>query len=164
MRHFQEIRSPWVCIFLITLVCQSAHSSINYEKPLSLEITNLTRWKNSFMAPAIQQALGAMIRPRFDSPRAPAALEGLKKYAFLYSKPFLVLEAERNPFGGFWGTVVFEDHPQVLGLWIFELGQGSNIWELREVLPFRIKMPKTIKEQLVDKRVNPFWIKASITW
>ena len=164
MRRLMKVRHLWVFELLMGLFCQLSQAGINYDKAISIEIKNLNRWKNSTEAPALQLALGGMIRQRPDNPRAPEFLRTVKPFAFLFSKPFLLLEAEPNPYGGFWGTVIFKDHPRVYGLWIFELGRDSNEWELREVLPFEIKMPKIIRHQLRDKRVKPFWLKASITW
>ena len=151
------------CLLFLTLAYKAA-ASINYEKPLSIQIENLNRWKSSPEALAIQQGLGERIKARPDYPRVAEPYEGAKKWSFLYGKPFLVLEAEPNPDGGFWGVLVFKDYPRVFGLWLYDLSKVGTAWEIRAIEPFNLKIPIPIMDQLADWRVTPFWLQASTTW
>lgn len=149
-----------ICLLLLVLRSQ-ADGSINYDKPLSIQIENLTHWKNSAEAQAVQQGLVAMTKARSCCPRAPEVMEDLKRFEFLYSQPFLLLEAEPNGFGGFWGVVVFYGYPRVFGLWLYDIDRDGTGWEIRSVKPFKFKIPKIILEQLTDDRVDPFWLNRS---
>jgi len=150
-----------LCSALLVLACQLS-ASINYEKPLSIQIENLTRWNKSTEARAIQHGLGERLKPRPDYPRVAEPFEGSKKWSFLFRKPFLVLEAEPNPYGGFWGVLVFKDYPKVFGMWLYDLSNEGATWEIRSIESFKIEIPKVIRSQLNDKRLDPFWLKASI--
>lgn len=128
------------------------------EKPISLQIKNLTRWKKSYEAPAIQQSLGAILKPRQNYPRSLESLEEIKQYTPLFQKPFLLLEAEPNGFGGFFALVVFKGHPKVFSLWVYEI--DKNIFEVREVTPLKVTLNKQIMNELADKRIAPFWLNS----
>lgn len=126
------------------------------EKPISLQIENLTRWKNSPEAPAIQQSLGAILKPRPNYPRYKEFLEEMKQYASIFRKPFLLLESEPNDFGGFFTLVVFKGHPKVFSLWVYEI--DKNVFEVREVTSLKVTLNKQIMNELEDKRIGPFWL------
>jgi hypothetical protein len=130
------------------------------ENPILLQIQNLTRWKNSTEAPAVQQSLGAILKPRRDYPRFVSFLEEMKQYTSLFRKSFLLLEAEANGFGGFFALVVFKNHPKVFSLWIYEI--DKNVFELREITPLQVTLNKIIMSELEDKRVTPFWVTSSL--
>jgi len=126
------------------------------EKAISLQIKNLTRWKRSHEAPAIQQSLGAILKPRENYPRSLESLKEIKQYSSLYQKPFLLLEAEPNDFGGFFALIVFKGHPKVFSLWVYEI--DINVFEVREVTPLKVTLNKEIMNELEDKRITPFWL------
>jgi hypothetical protein len=126
------------------------------EKPISLQIKDLTRWKNSPEAPAIQQSLGAILKPRENYLRSVESLKEIKQYTSLFQKPFLLLEAESNDLGGFFALVVFKNHPKVFRLWVYEI--DKNVFELREISPLQVTLNKIIMTDLADKRVAPFWM------
>jgi len=128
------------------------------EKPISLQIKNLTRLKKSYEAPAIQQSLGAILKPRQDYPRFEDFLKEMKQYHSIFKKPFLLLEAEPNGFGGFFALVVFKGHPKVFSLWVYEI--DKNIFEVREVTPLKVTLNKQIMSELKDKRIAPFWLNS----
>lgn len=126
------------------------------EKPISLQIKSLTRWKRSHEAPAIQQSLGAILKPRQNYPRSLESLKEIKQYASLFQKPFLLLESESNDFGGFFALVVFKGHPKVFRLWVYEI--DKNVFEVREVIPLKVTLNKQIMNELKDRRIGPFWL------
>ena len=144
--------------WLFILICSSSlmASKPRSERPISLEIHNLTRWRNSAEADAIQQSLRAILHPRKNHPRAPTILADFDLYQPLFKEPFLLLEAENNPFGGFFALVVFKGDTKVLRLWVFEI--STNVFELREIEPFRGISDKRILDDLADKRIGSFWI------
>lgn len=140
-----KIIKNFILTFLVTFNLSLISNGANLEKPISLQVTNLTRWKNSREAQAIQRALSS--RPKGDN-----------KYASVFKKQFLVLEAEPNDFGGFFALVVFKNYPKVLQLWVYEI--DKNIFEVREALPLRVTLNKIIMSELEDRRLAPFWLTA----
>ena len=145
-----------VLIWFMALGFSAQLHGANSEKPISLQIENLTRWKNSAEAPAIQQSIGALIKPRQNYPRSPESVKEIKQYTSAFKQPFLLLDAEPNDFGGFFGLVTFENHPQVLRLWIYEI--DKNVFEVREVESLPVQLNKEIMNELKDKRISPFWL------
>lgn len=151
-------------ILVFTLVTMSvvfyaevlAANSHQFEKPISLQIENLSRWKNSPEALAIQQSLRALIKPRQEYSRYEEPFENFKRYHHLYKTPFLVLDAEDGHFGGFFALIVFKDFPKVLSLWVYEIDR--NVFEIREVEPLKVTLNKIIMDELKDKRIVPFWM------
>ncbi len=133
-----------------------ASNSPQFEKPVSLQIGNLSRWKNSPEALAIQQSLQALIKPRTKYPRIAEPFENFKRYLDLYKTPFLVLDAEDGHFGGFFALIVFKDYPKVLSLWVYEI--EKNVFEIREIEPLQVTLNKIIMSELEDKRITPFWV------
>jgi hypothetical protein len=125
------------------------------EKPISLQIESLTRWRNSLETPAIQQSLNAILKPRQNYLRSLESLKEIEQYAPLFPKPFLLLEAAPNDFGGFFALVVFKNHPKVFRLWVYEI--DKNVFEFREIIPLQVTLNKEIMSELADKRVAPFW-------
>jgi hypothetical protein len=129
------------------------------EKPISLQIKDLTRWKNSSEASALQQSLSAILKPRPNYLRSLDSLKEIKQYSFFFQRPFLLLEAEPNGLGGFFALVVFKDHSKVFSLWIYEI--DKNVFELREVTPLKVTLNKIIMDELKDNGITPFWMTAS---
>lgn len=129
------------------------------EKPISLQIKDLTRWKNSSEASAVQQSLGAILKPRSNYPRFMGFTKEMEKYSSLFRKPFLLLEAESNDLGGFFALVVFKNHPKVFRLWVYEI--DKNVFELREIIPLQVTLNEIIMNDLADKIVIPFWVASS---
>lgn len=144
--------------FMVFGFSVSAYSA-QVEKPISLQIKDLTRWKNSPEAPAVQQSLNAILKPRQNYPRSLVSLREIKQYFSLFQRPFLLLEAEPNGFGGFFVLVVFKDDPRVFSLWIYEI--DKNVFELREMTPLKMTLNKAIMDELKDNGITPFWITAS---
>ncbi len=133
-----------------------AANSHQFEKPISLQIENLSHWKKSREALAIHQSLRALIKPRPEYPRYKEPFENFKRYRHLYKTPFLVLDAESGHFGGFFALIVFKDYPRVLSLWVYEI--DKNVFEIREIEPLQATLNKVIMNELEDKRIVPFWI------
>jgi hypothetical protein len=77
----------------------------------------------------------------------------------LFQKPFLLLEAESNDFGGFFALVVFKDRPKVFRLWIYEI--DKNVFEPREIIPLQVTLNKIIMNDLSNQKVKPFWRASS---
>ena len=152
MKTFKALASIWLIIFGFSIATYGA----NPEKPISLQIENLTRWKNSLETPAIQQSLNAILKPRQNYLRSLESMKEIKQYAPIFSRPFLLLEAESNDFGGFFALIVFNSHPKVFRLWIYEI--DKNVFELREIIPLQVTLNKEIMSELADKRVTPFWV------
>ena len=147
----------WIIAVTFSLTCQSAERLV-YEKPISLQIESLTRWRNSSEALAIQQGLSAMLKPRRNYPRIAEPFVLSKQYIPLYGKPFLTLDTELNDFGGFFALVVFKDYPKVFRLWLYEI--DKNVFEIREMIPLQVTLNKVIMDELKDKRISPFWLTA----
>lgn len=152
MKVFKKLASTWLMIFSFPALLYGASP----EKPISLQIKNLTRWKSSPEAPAIQQGLGALLKPRQNDLRITKPFKGMKEYTSIFKTPFLLLEAEPNGFGGFFALVVFKNYPKVLRLWVYEI--DKNVFEIREILPLQVTLNKQIMNELEDKRVIPFWL------
>lgn len=152
MKILKMLVLAWLMIFGFSISTYGA----NPEKPISLQIENLTLWKNSLETSAVRQSLDAILKPRQNYPRFADFLEEVKKYNSIFNKPFLLLEAESTGFGGFFALVVFKSHPKVFRLWIYEI--DKNIFELREIIPLQVTLNKIIMNDLADKRVNPFWV------
>jgi hypothetical protein len=152
MKAVKRLASVWLIILNFPAVLYGS----NHEKAISLQIENLTRWKNSLKAPAIQQSLGAILKPRQNYPRYKEFSEEMKQYTSIFKGPFLLLEVEPNDFGGFFALIVFKDYPKVLSLWIYEI--DKNIFEVREVTPLKVTLNKQIMNELEDKRLAPFWL------
>lgn len=131
---------------------------VQVEKPISLQIKDLRRWKNSSEVSAVRQSLAAMLNPRPSYPRFMDFTKKIRKYSHLFQKPFLLLEAESNEIGGFFALVVFKDHPKVYRLWLYEI--DKNLFELREIAPLKVTLNKIIMDDLANKRVHPFWVAA----
>jgi len=142
-------------LFMILGLSTSTYGA-QVEKPISLQIKDLTRWKNSPESSAIQQSLGAILRPRANYLRSLESLKEIKQYVPLFQRPFLLLEAEPNGFGGFFALVVFKNHPKVFSLWIYEI--DKNVFELREIEPLKVTLNKIIMNDLADKKVVPYWV------
>ena len=149
-----------VSVFLITFVSLGVlfEARASSENPISLQIENLTRWKSSPEAAAIKQSLRAILEPRPDYLRSPETLKELKQYTELFRKPFLLLQAEENGFGGFFALVVFKDYPKVLRIWIYEI--DKNVFEIREAIPLRVTLNKRIMSELADQRMTRFWLSS----
>ncbi len=141
-----------IMVFGLSISAYGAQS----EKPISLQIKNLTRWKYSYEAPAVQQSLGAILRPCQNYPRFKDFLEEMKQYRSIFTESFLLLEAEPNGFGGFFALVVFKGHPKVLRVWTYEI--DKNVFEVREVEPLRVTLNKEIMNELKAKEISPFWL------
>lgn len=156
MKAIKKLISVWLVAFVYSGVLFEAGASS--EKPISLQIQNLTRWKNSREAPAVQQSLRAILNPRQNYPRVAETIEGVRQYSALFKKPFLLLEAEPNDFGGFFALVVFKEHPKVLRLWVYEIDKG--VFEIRETVPLQVTLNKRIMSELADKRITPFWLSS----
>jgi hypothetical protein len=134
----------------------TAHPGQLKEKPISLQVENLARWKNSREALAIEQGIRALLKPRPNYPRTTEPFEDAKKIQSLFKFPFLLLEAEPNGFGGFWAVIVFKGHPKVLSLWVYEI--DKNVFEIREIEPLQVVLNAIIMDELKDKRIAPFWV------
>jgi hypothetical protein len=152
MKIFKKLVTVWLMIFSFPVLLFGA----NPEKPISLQIKNLTRWKNSSEAPAVQQSLGALLKSRQNDLQITKSLKGMKQYTSIFQNPFLLLETEPNSFGGFFALVVFKSYPKVLRLWIYEI--DKNIFEIREILPLQVTLNKRIMNEFEDKRIAPFWL------
>ncbi len=152
MKIFKKLVSVCLLTFGFPVFLYGA----NFEKPISLQIENLTRWKNSSEAPAIQQGLGAILKPRRNYLRITEPFKGVRQYTSIFKKPFLLLEAEPTDFGGFFALVVFKSNPKVLRLWIYEI--DKNVFEVREAVPLQATLNKKIMNELDDKRIAPFWL------
>src|ERR1700733_10722785 len=100
------------------------------ERNFSLEIKNLNLWVNSSEATAIKQSLTTPLP------------EDLRTYSSTLNKPFLLLDAEPNSFGGFFAFIVSKDYPNVLRIWIYAI--EKNRYEIREVTP----LPATLNKQI----------------
>ena len=156
-----HLRHGFIVLGLLALIFGTevfAKPTKLYEKPISLQIENLTKWKNSPEAVAIRQGIKAMLQPRPNYPRVAEPFEGAKLYAPLYGKPFLTLEAKPGDFGGFFALIVFRDHPKVFRLWLYEI--DKNVFEIREMVPLRATLNKEVMDALSDKRISPFWLTA----
>lgn len=157
MQILKKLSSAW----LIVLVCSGSNLLLGgsrSEKPISLHIENLTRWKTSKQAPAIQQSLRAIVTPRQNYLRSTETFKEVKQYKKLFQKPFLLLDAEANDFGGFFALVVFKNHPKVLRLWIYEIDR--DVFEIRDAVPLQVTLNKAIMSELADKRIAPFWLSS----
>jgi|GEM_PF-3273813 hypothetical protein len=145
--------------FILVLMTMLTYSTLLYgansEKPISLQIANLSRWKNSPEASAIRQSLGAIHKQRRNYPRVTEPFKGASKYTTIFRKPLLLLDSEPNHFGGFFALAVFKNYPKVFRLWIYEI--DKNVFEVREVIPLRVNLGKMIMNELEDKRIVPFW-------
>lgn len=142
-------------VLLTTFTYSALLYGADSEKPISLQIADLSPWKNSPEAPAIQQSLDALLQPRRNYPRVTEPFKGASKYTSIFRKPFLLLETEPHDFGGFFALVVFRNYPKAFRLWIYEI--DKNEFEVREVIPLRVNLNKTIMKELEDKRISPFW-------
>lgn len=152
MKAVQTLASLWlITLGFSVLVCEARS-----EKPISLQIENLVRRKNSPEALAVQQALAALLKPRPNYPRISEPFEGLTQYISVFKKPFLILETEPTDFGGFFALVVFKHYPKVLSLWIYEI--DKNVFEVREIVPLQVTLNKKIMDELDDKRIASFWL------
>ena len=151
MKHLKMI-----IVLIMTFSFSPSLHAVTPEKPISLQIENLTRWKNSTEAPAIQQSVLAILKPRQNYPRSLESLKEIKQYTPLFKKPFLLLDAEPNDLGGFFGLLVFKNHPKVLRLWIYEI--DKNVFEVREIEPLRVTLNKEIMSELENKGIAPFWL------
>lgn len=149
------IISIWIIVFSLSAQVHGAKS----ERPISLQIENLSQWRNSSKATAIQQSLGAILKPRQNYPRSLESLKEIKQYNLLIQQPFLLLEAEPNVYGGFFALIVFQNHPKVFRLWVYEV--DKNVFELRMMTPLQVKLNKKIMNELDDKRIIPFWVRSS---
>lgn len=152
MKVVKALVPAWLITFGVLISIHGASA----EKPISLRIENLERWKSSKNATAVRQSLGAILAPRQNYPRSDESLRGVKSYFSLFKKPFLLLEVEPNDMGGFFALVVFKTYPKVLNLWIYEI--DKNVFEVREVMPLRVSLNKIIMTELEDKRIDPFWL------
>lgn len=126
------------------------------EKPISLQISNLTRWKNSHEAPALRQSLGTILKKCGKSRQIIEPFDNVDKCTSIFKKNFLLLDAEPNDFGGFFALVVFKKYPKVFRAWIYEI--DKNVFEVREMIPLRVTLNKAIMNELEDKRITPFWL------
>jgi len=151
-----EIVKALFSVWLVTFGFLVSLCAANIEKPISLRIESLIRWKNSSEAPAIQQGLSAILKTRHNYPRITESFKGEKEYASVFRKPFLLLDAEPNDFGGFFALVVFKSYPKLLRLWIYEI--DKKIFELREAVPLQVTLNKQIMKELEDKRIAPYWM------
>lgn len=113
------------------------------ERIFSLEIKNLSRWVNSSEATAIKQSL-----------KNPFP-EDLRTYSSIRNKPFLLLDAEPNSFGGFFAFIVSKDYPNVLRVWVYAI--EKNRYEIREIIPLPATLNKQIVQELKDKQIAQFW-------
>lgn len=151
MKIVKKLATAWLMIFSFPVLLYG----VNPEKPISLQIKNLTRWKNSPEASAIQQSLDALLKPRQNDLRITKPFKGMKQYTSIFKTPFLLLESEPNGLGGFFALVVFKNHPKVLRFWVYEI--DKNVFEIREILPLQVTLNKQIMNELEDKRIIPFW-------
>lgn len=154
MKTGKKLLSVW----LITLGFSLWLYGANPEKPISLQIENLTQWKNSSEALAIQQGLGAILKPRREYMRSAESLKEIQQYVSIFKKPFLLLDAEPTDFGGFFALIIFQNTSKVLRVWIHEI--DKNVFEIREVTPLHVTLNKEIINELEDKRITPFWLTA----
>jgi hypothetical protein len=117
------------------------------ERIFSLEIKNLNRWVNSPEATAIKQSLTTPLP------------EDIRVYSSILKKPFLLLDAEPNSFGGFFAFIVSKDYPNVLRVWIYAI--EKNRYEIREVTPLPATLNKQIIQELKDKQIARFWLNST---
>ena len=151
MRVYKKLASIGLLTFFVSVLIFAAKP----ERPISLQVENLTHWKNSPEASAIQKSLGAILNPHRKYQSTTENFKALRQYASIFRKPFLLLDAESNDFGGFFALVVFKSYTKVLRLWIYEI--DKNGFEIREVLPLQVTLNKKIMNELADKRILPFW-------
>jgi hypothetical protein len=148
-----------ISIWIIVLNFSAQVHGANSERPISLQIENLSHWRSSSKVSAIQQSLGALLKPRRNYPRSLESLKEIKQYNSLFQQPFVLLEAEANGFGGFFALIVFQNHPKVFRVWVYEV--DKNVFELRMMTPLRARLNKTVMRELDDKRIIPFWVRSS---
>lgn len=132
---------PWI----INLPFNPVYGSKS-ERIFSLQIKNLSRWANSPEAMAIKQSLTTPLP------------EDLRTYSSTLNKPFLLLDAEPNGFGGFFAFIVSKDYPNVLRIWIYAI--EKNRYEIREITPLPATLNKQIIHELKDKQIARFWINS----
>jgi hypothetical protein len=144
------VEQRFLLFWLVAMSSFSTSYGIEPEKPLSLQIKNLTHWKNSAEAPAIQQSLGAILRSDRNDPTT--SLE----YVSIFKKPFLLLTVEPNALGGFFAVVVFKDYPKAFRLWIYEIDR--HLYQIREAIKLSVTLNKEIMNELDDKRITRFWL------
>ena len=154
------LRTRLILSFIVAVSFYSTHSYAAkaspqrvVDKPISLELKNLTHWKHSREALAIKQSLKALVTP---PPSYPRVANPFESYQSLYHKPFLVLEAEPADFGGFYALLVFKGHTKVLSLWVYEI--DKDVFEIREIEPLQVDLNKVIMNELDDTRLKPFWM------
>ncbi len=148
-----------ISTWLIVISFSAQVHGTNSEKPISLQIENLAHLRNSSKASAIRQSLVAILKPSPNYPRSLESLKEIKQYDSLFQRPFVLLEAEPNKFGGFFALIVFKNHPKVFRLWVYEV--DKNVFELRMMTSLQVKLNKIIMSELDDKRIIPFWVSSS---
>lgn len=153
----KNIKIVSICFVVLSLSAQLCGAAS--EKPISLQIENLSRWKNASEASAIRKSLHAVLKPHPDHPQSAKLLKILKMNSSLIERPFLLLDVESNDFGGFFGLVVFKNHPHLLRLWVYEI--DKNVFEVRDIEQLSVKLSKTIMDELKDSRITPFWLTPS---
>jgi hypothetical protein len=118
------------------------------ERPISLQFSNLSKWQSSSEALAIQKSLGAHVP-------AGGISNQIQQIIAAKKTPFLLLETERNRFGGFFALVVFKDYPKLLRLWVYEIDKGT--FEIRDAISLR-NLNNPVMDALRNPGLSKFWI------
>lgn len=79
----------------------------------------------------------------------------MKHDILLPKSPFLLLEAESNPLGGFFALVVFKRYPKLFRLWVYET--DKNVFEIREIEIIR-NLNNQVMDALSDPGLTKFWL------
>jgi hypothetical protein len=136
-------------IFLLAVNSQRSVA----DRPIVLSDENLTRLRNGLLARGIQDGFCSFLKTPQSSYRR--FKEGFEATV---QKPFMVVDAERNEFGGYFLLVVFQKHSKLYRLWLYET--DKNKFEIREISPLKTTLNSELMTELGKKDYFPYWLRA----
>lgn len=135
----------------------ASESSLCIGRSISTNKENLSCLKRHIESQSIKDNFVRLVERRNACSECSEEFLGEKKLSPLFALHFLTLKIERNPFGGYFSSIMFKESPErIYRLWIYEIDAGSlRIREMKAIKP-DAKITKTLAT-LKTSAYKQFW-------
>lgn len=133
----------------------------NLNKSFDLGIETISKLCQSQIAKSIRTEFDEFndLKKRFQDDDFFLFTDG-DKYRSVYSEKFIVLEFERNPFGGFWVVIVIgPKKPRYFSIWVYNIGGEEEEWDVRLIDEIFFDSERLSQlEEIKSPKYARFWL------
>ncbi len=105
------------------------------DTPASLEEKHLMCLKNSVVTQGLRANLDRILKKRKNCPDCAPSFESESNYAPLFECHFITLSLARNPFGGYWAQITYQESTErIYKVWLYPVNSRGkdDIFEIRD--------------------------------